>query len=118
MKILIIDDNTSITDMLSKYLIIKGFDVTVANSGRNGLNMIQNSQYDKILLDISMPEFSGLDVITELEKQGKLNKVNIILFTASSISNETVSELLGKEGIRTCLKKPVKLNELVQTLTT
>ncbi len=118
MKILIVDDNQSITDMLSKYLTIKGFEVTIANSGRNGLSLIQRNELDTILLDISMPEFSGIDVISTLEKDDQLKDKKIVLFTASSVSNETVVELLTKVGVQTCLKKPVKLGELVQAIST
>jgi len=116
MKLLIVDDNTSITDMLSKYLTIKGYEVSVVNSGRNALNMINSNKFDTVLLDLSMPDFSGMDVIDALEKQGQLKNQNIVLFTASSVANETIDKLLEKDGIKTCLKKPVKLGELVQTI--
>ena len=116
MKLLIVDDNTSITDMLSKYLTIKGNDVSVVNSGRNAVNMIKSNKFDTILLDLSMPDFSGIDVIETLEKEGELKNQKIVLFTASSVANETIDHLLEKDGIKTCLKKPVKLGELVQTI--
>jgi two-component system, OmpR family, response regulator len=116
MKLLIVDDNASITDMLSKYLTIKGYEVSVVNGGRNALNMIQNNQFDTVLLDLSMPDFSGIDVIESLERTGHLKNQKIVLFTASSVSNKIIDELLLKDGVKTCLKKPVKLTELVQTI--
>jgi len=108
MKILIVDDNQSITGMLSKYL----------NDGRNGLNLIQNYEFDTIILDLAMPDFSGIDVIDALEKDGKLKDQKIVLFTASSITNELLDQLLRKEGIKACVKKPVKLKELIQVIST
>lgn len=116
MKLLIVDDNTSITDMLSKYLTIKGYDVSVVNSGINALNMIKSNKFDTVLLDLSMPDFSGIDVIENLEKTDQLKDQKIVLFTASSVANDTIDKLLEKDGIKTCLKKPVKLGELVQTI--
>lgn len=116
MNILIIDDNQSITDMLQKYLKIKGFEVIAVNGGRNGLAMIQKQKFDAILLDLSMPDFSGIDVVETLERDNHLSNQKIILFTASSVSNETINSLLEKDGIHTCLRKPVKLSELVETL--
>lgn len=116
MKLLIVDDNTSITDMLSKYLTIKGYDVSVVNSGINALNMIKSNKFDIVLLDLSMPDFSGIDVIENLEKTDQLKDQKIVLFTASSVANDTIDKLLEKDGIKTCLKKPVKLGELVQTI--
>ena len=118
MKILIVDDNQSITGMLSKYLKLKNFEVSVANGGRTGLNLIQNNEFDTILLDLSMPDFSGMDVIDALEKDGKLKDKKIVLFTASSITNELLDQLLRKEGIKACVKKPVKLEELIQVIST
>ena len=117
-KILIVDDNKEIADMLSKYLTLKDFEVSVANDGRNGLNLIQNNNFDTILLDLSMPDFSGMDVIDALEKDGKLKDNKIVLFTASSITNELLDQLLKKEGIHACVKKPVKLAELIQVIAT
>ena len=116
MKILIIDDNQSITDMLKKYLTIKGFEVSTVNNGRNGLATIQKQKFDSVLLDLSMPDFSGIDLIETLEKKGQLSTQRIILFTASSVSSEIINSLLNKEGIHSCLRKPVKLSELIQTL--
>jgi DNA-binding response OmpR family regulator len=116
MKVLIIDDNQSITSMLQKYLVIKGFEVEVANNGKNGLSLIQQRQFNAVLLDLSMPDFSGLDLIEQLERDNALSNQNIVLFTASSVSNDTINSLLTKDGIQTCLRKPVKLADLVQTL--
>lgn len=118
MKILIVDDNESITDALAKYLTLKGFEVSVSNGGRNGLSLIQNHEFDAILLDIAMPEFSGIDIIEALERDSQLKDQKIILFTASTISKDEMHELLQKEGIHTCINKPVRLAEILQVLPT
>jgi len=64
-------------------------------------------------LDMSMPNFGGLDVINTLEKENLLKDQKIIIFTASSISNEEVDKLLEKDGVDSCLRKPVQLSELL-----
>lgn len=66
MNILVVDDNKSITDSLEKYLKIKGHNVGICNEGSEGLEFIRDNKWDKILLDLSMPEFSGLDIIETL----------------------------------------------------
>lgn len=106
MKILIIDDNKDIAKMLSKYMTIKGHFCSVANDGRNGLNLIENKTFDAVILDIAMPEFSGTDVIDALCKSGKIKNQNIIILTASSLSYEDESTMKSK-GVRLCLKKPI-----------
>lgn len=117
MKILIVDDNKSITNSLEKYLKVKGHEVNVSNEGHKGLELIQNGKWDKILLDLSMPNFSGLDIIENLEKNNGLKDKNIILFTAASISDFVISKLVEKEGINGLLKKPLSIIHLTEALT-
>jgi len=116
MKILIVDDNKNITDMLSKYLKVKGFDCVISNDGRNGFNLMKQGKYDTVFLDMSMPDFGGKDVIDALEKENLLKDQRIIIFTASSISNEEIDELIKKDGVDSCLRKPVQLSELAAVI--
>ena len=117
MKILIIDDNKDITEMLSRYLSVKGFECLTTNDGLNGLNLIKKEKYATVLLDISMPDFGGVDVIAALEKENMLKNQRIVIFTASSIKNKQLQALLEKDGVESCLKKPVQLSELIMTIT-
>jgi DNA-binding response OmpR family regulator len=117
MKILLIDDNQEITSLLSKFLKAKGFENIVTNDPREGLERIKEEKYDVVLLDISMPEFSGIDIIQTLEKEQILRNQKIIIFSALARANFQVPELLKKEGIHGCLKKPVQLQELVAAIT-
>jgi two-component system, OmpR family, response regulator len=115
MKILLIDDNESITEMLSKYLTTKGHQCAVSNDGRNGLTLILEKKFDVVLLDLAMPEFTGEDVVDHLQKNGKINDQKIILFTASSIQDEEIDDLIRK-GVHSCIKKPVKLDALLNAM--
>ena len=115
MKILMIDDNQSITNMMSKFLGMKGHDVTVSNNSRNGLNLIIQQKFDVVLLDLSMPEFSGADVIDALVQNGKIKDQKVMLFTASSVTDGDIENLL-KKGAHSIIKKPIGLNELLKTL--
>ena len=111
MRILAIDDNEDITEMLYTLLSID-HDITCVNDGREGLRMIKENTYDLILLDLAMPEFSGYDVIEELEREGLLNKLRIALFTASSMTEQEIESLISK-GINYCIRKPVALDVLL-----
>ena len=115
MRILLIDDNKSMTKALSKFLSAKGYENTVSNHGREGLKLIQEQKFDKILLDLSMPEFSGYDILDSLEKSGKIKELKIIVFTASSISDAKIKEL-KKKGIFSFLKKPVRADHLFKEM--
>src|SRR5689334_10001465 len=96
MKILVIDDNKSITRVLDKFLKLKGHDCTTVNDGRNGLAMCMAQRFDVILLDLSMPEFSGLDFINTLAKKDNIYDHRIIVFTAMPLG--TVNLENGAKG--------------------
>jgi len=115
LKILLVDDNESIANMLMKFLTIKGYDCTVCLDGRNALDILSREKFDVILLDLAMPEFTGYDVINELEKNGKLKEQNIIVLTASSITTLQSDDLL-KRGVKSCLKKPVTAEILLKVI--
>ena len=116
MKVLLVDDNPDITDLLSKFLKAKGYENVVTNDPRNGLDRIKNEQYDVIFLDIHMPEFSGLDIIQALEKEKILKDQKIVIFSAHNFTPREIKTLLMKDGIEACLKKPIQLNELLTAI--
>ncbi len=115
MKILVIDDSQDITDLLEKVLSSIGHDVTTTDNGREGLKLTRNQQFDAIFLDIAMPDFSGLDFIDALEQDGKLKDNRIVLFTASSITDDEVAELV-KRGVHSCIRKPMQIEKLFEMI--
>jgi len=115
MKVCIIDDNMSITGMFSKLLKMEGHEVTVANGGKAGLALLDNDVFDATILDISMPEFSGIDVVNALHDSGRINEQRIVILTAST-GADTELEKLKEKGVKEVLKKPLQLDTLVSTL--
>ena len=115
MKILIIDDSQEIVELLVKVLTTVGHDVVSSYSGREALKMMQEERFDLIFLDIAMPDFSGLDVIDGLVQSGKILKSPVVLFTASSITDAEVAELV-KKGVHSCLRKPVRIETLFEKI--
>ena len=116
MRILLIDDNPDITDLLSKFLKAKGYANVVTNDPRDGLDRIRNEKYDVIFLDIHMPELSGIDIIQALETEKILKDQKIVIFSAHNFTAIEIKELLEKDGIEACLKKPIQLNELLTAI--
>jgi len=117
MKVLIVDDNQDITCLLSRFLTAKGFDSEITNDPRDGLERIKEEKYDVVLLDISMPEFSGIDIIQTLEREKILKDQKIVMFSATAFTTSQTNDLLKKEGIQGCLKKPIQLHELLTAIT-
>ena len=111
MKLLVIDDNHDITEVVKYYCDSEDLDCTVVNDGNDGLNLIRdNNDFNLILLDLAMPIFSGLDVIKSLKKQNLLEQRQIVVFTASS--DPKVMEEIRNSGIKGILKKPCSIDEL------
>jgi len=113
MNILGIDDNEDILKLLNTVLTSKGHDFTQALNGKDGLKLIEEQNFDAILLDLAMPEFSGLNVIQSLKKSNKIKEQKIILFTASSATDKEIDALLEYDGIKACIRKPVDINVLI-----
>jgi len=116
-KILLIDDNEDITTMLSKFFDSNGFETVVTNDPMEGLRLIQQEQFDVILLDMSMPEFSGSDIIKILATDQILKDQNIFIFSANVYGDNQVKDLLRRDGINGCLKKPIQLSEILAAIT-
>ena len=115
MKVLAIDDNKEITDMLSLYFETQGIEFTAINDGRQGLEVIRTDDSNLVLLDLAMPGFSGVDIVDYLKKENQIESKNIVIFTASSVSNELFEDL-KKTGVKGILKKPVDMNALEEMI--
>ncbi len=113
MKILGIDDNKDLLDLCEVVLTSSGHEYTGVLTGKEGLEEIRNGNYDLVLLDLSMPEFSGIDVIDALDKDGLMNKQKIVIFTASSATEKEYGPLLEK-GAHSVIKKPLDVDLLVE----
>lgn len=115
MKIIIVDDNQEITSMISKYLELKKHQCTVSNDGKQGTSLILENSYDGVILDLAMPNFSGFDVLEELEKNDKVNQNNIVVLTAVPIT-EKDETLLKRYGVKEILRKPTVMTDLINAL--
>jgi two-component system, OmpR family, response regulator len=113
MKILLIDDNKEITDAICLYLESEEASCTVTNSGREGLEMIKSrNDFNLILLDIAIPDFSGYDILDQLRKDDLISTRNIILFTASVLDEKRIFSY----GVKGIIKKPLSIDDLQATI--
>ena len=115
MKLLIIDDNVEITEMLQQYFQLEDFEVTIVNDAKSGLELIQNGTFDKILLDMAMPGFSGLDVLVNLKRQFFKGMNKILILTASEIDPE-LEKKIHSLGIKQIVAKPIDMVGLIEKL--
>jgi len=115
LEILIIDDNEQITKMLTTFLELKEHKCTVANDGKEGLGLIKENRHDVILLDLAMPEFDGYSVIKDLEENNSLKDHKIIVFTASTITQDELDQLVTR-GVTSYILKPIDIDVLLSKL--
>ncbi|TDX49207.1 response regulator transcription factor [Orenia marismortui] len=107
-KILIVDDDKNVIEILSLYLKKENFDVVIARDGEEALKKAEKNNPDLIILDIMMPKIDGLEVIKVLRKN---NDLPIILLSARS---EEFDRILGLElGADDYVTKPFSPREVV-----
>jgi len=91
-KILLVDDDRSITDTLSMLFETRGYDVTVAVSGKEALQKAKNTT-DLILLDISLPDLEGFQICRKLRENSETSHISIIILTGKQLTQDIVEGL-------------------------
>ncbi len=108
-RVLVVDDEEPLRRLLKKELSRKGFSAEVAPDGRQALDLLKNSTYDVILLDIMMPGVNGIEVMKKLREDSSAPAI-IVLTGKATV--ETAVEAM-KNGAYDYLTKPYKLDELI-----
>ena len=113
-KILIIEDERSLIDILSYNLSREGFDVISASDGTEGLRRAQTSAPDVIVLDLMLPGIDGLQICRQLRSDPKTQGIRIVMLTAKS---EEVDEIVGfNMGADDYVAKPFKIKPLISRI--
>jgi len=115
MKILGIDDNRDFLQLCNVVLTSAGHKYTAMDNGKEGLQAIRDKKFGLVLLDLSMPDFCGEDVLDALVKEGIMDKQKIIVFTGSAVTEEEFGTLLEK-GIHSIIPKPFDIDNLIETI--
>ena len=82
-KILIIEDEEIILDLLQKKLSQEGYEISVAKDGEEGLKLMKEVKPDLVLLDIVMPKIGGFEVMEEMQKEDQLKSIPVIVVSNS-----------------------------------
>ena len=106
-KLLLVDDDVELTELLSSLLTLEEFDVQTANNGLEALQKLDES-HELVLLDVMMPKLNGLDTLKEIRK---VSNVPVMMLTAKG---DDIDRVLGLElGADDYLPKPFNDRELV-----
>ncbi len=110
-KILVVDDETHIVELVKFNLEKEGYRVAVAYDGQCALEMVKDAPPDLILLDIMLPQMDGLEVCRTLKQHSEYKTIPIIMLTAKG---EEIDTILGLEmGADDYIKKPFSPREMV-----
>src|SRR5512137_733387 len=106
-KILVIDDEPSITNLVSAYLKPEGYEVFTASDGRAGLKAVQAYKPDLVVLDLMLPGMDGLELLSQVRRE---SNVYVILLTART---EETDKIVGLSvGADDYVTKPFSPREL------
>lgn len=107
-KILVVDDEQAIADIIKFNFEREGYGVDIAKDGLEALNFVKDNTYSLILLDIMMPKLNGFDTLKEIRKS---HKTPVIMLTARE---DEVDKVLGLElGADDYVVKPFSIRELI-----
>ncbi len=111
-RILIVDDEPTILNLLNKILIGQGYDATPASNGEKALQLLQTEKFDLMVSDINMTPINGMELLRKATKDWP--NMGVIMLTAYGTVATAVEAM--KEGAFDYITKPFKLDELVLTV--
>ena len=108
-KILLVEDDPNLGQILREYLELKGFDSILCRDGEEGMEAYQANKFDLCILDVMMPKKDGFTMAREIRKMDQ--QTPIIFLTAKSMKEDTIEGL--KIGADDYLTKPFSMEELI-----
>lgn len=108
LKVLVVDDEEDVIEVIQDRLEAYGFTVATAGTGLEALNKLSVEKFDGVFLDIKMPEMGGIEALEQMRGQGL--KIPVIILTASSTSDLAL-EAMAK-GANDYVLKPFEWEEL------
>jgi DNA-binding response OmpR family regulator len=113
MKILLLEDDPALNDLLNDHLTDKGYDVTLTTNGQEALEYLIDEVFDLALLDINTPIMSGIEVLRTIREDYK-NQTPTIILTAYQDTKHLKESF--ESGVDDYIKKPFDLEELDQRI--
>ena len=108
-KALIIDDDASVRDLLKFQLDSEGFKVTTADCGKNGIEAVEENEFDIILTDLNLPDFDGIEMVRRCKEISP--NTEIIMVTGYGSVEKAIEAT--KAGAFYYVEKPVEFEELL-----
>ena len=114
-QVIYIEDEQEMIDLVSLILSRKGYVVTGANGGRDGLNLVRQQRPDLVLLDLMMPDMDGWEVYQQMKADEKLRQIPVIVITAKA---QSIDKVLGLHiaKVDDYISKPFSPQDLLESV--
>ena len=113
-SILLVDDNLINQKIMAKLLEAEGFKISLASSGRQAIDMIQNQTFSLVLMDMQMPELSGIDTTKILREEMGMTDLPIIALTANVMKEDM--DMCFAVGMNDFLSKPIDAEKVKEVI--
>lgn len=108
-KVLLVDDEEDLSLVLAERLEMRGYDARGVTSSDQALELIKNSEFDVVVIDVKMPGIGGIELMKKVKQ--RMPKTEVILFTGHGSAKDGETGL--SEGAFDYLIKPVKIEDLI-----
>jgi len=114
-KIMVVDDEPDLLEVVKLILESDGYQVVTANSGQEALDMIEKEMPDLVLLDIIMPRMDGWEVFSRIKSNSRTHDIPVIMLTAK---DQRIDKLIGLHVVRVddYITKPFGRAELLERI--
>ena len=111
-RVLVVDDEKKLVEQISKRLTIRGFEVFQAFSGEEALELVSDTLFDVVILDVVMPGINGIETLKQIKAKSPL--IEVIMLTGNASFDAAVSGL--KFGAGDYLMKPCHIEVLIKKI--
>ena len=108
-RVLVVDDEPTIREVLTDFLVLEGFEVLCVQSGEEALRILDQERFDVALFDMKMPGMSGLDVLEQLSGQDRHRRLIKLMMTGYGTVETAIKAM--KLGAQDYILKPFKVHE-------
>jgi len=112
--IAILDDNKSITKIFKFMFERKGFNTIIYNNSKTFIESLSDIHFDALILDLMMPDYSGEEILEQLDEMNRLKSTNVLIHSAKSFPGK-VKEKYHNYKIRT-VRKPSKFSTVLKNI--
>ncbi|MFD2259043.1 response regulator [Chelativorans composti] len=115
-KVMIVEDNELNMKLFRDLIEANGYETVLTRSGLNALELAREHRPDLILMDIQLPEVSGLEVTRRLKQDETLRSIPVIAVTAFAMKGD--EERIRQGGCEAYISKPISITSFIQTIKT